>query len=131
MSSLNRPVTRSIYAVVLKKGDPSPVAPESDEEKPADKQKGKDAGSAKEGGATAPHGDWPKTKMAATNQKRNPFLSGSTLPYWPAHPGSADAGPQLRRPGGGQANTVLVLERPDHALADPAGPPHARSTDLT
>ncbi len=33
MSSLNRPVTRSIYAVVLKKGEASPVAPESDEEK--------------------------------------------------------------------------------------------------
>ena len=39
MSSLSRPVTRSVYAVVLKKGDPSPVAPESDEEKPTDKSK--------------------------------------------------------------------------------------------
>ena len=40
MSSLNRPVTRSIYAVVLKKGEPSPMAPESDEEKPAEKESG-------------------------------------------------------------------------------------------
>ncbi|HYK91120.1 MAG TPA: PDZ domain-containing protein, partial [Acidobacteriota bacterium] len=34
MSSLNRPVTRSVYLVVLKKDLPSPLAPESDEEKP-------------------------------------------------------------------------------------------------
>src|SRR5579884_335668 len=42
MSSLNHPVTRSVYAVVLKKGEPSPVAPESDEEKPEAKATGKD-----------------------------------------------------------------------------------------
>ena len=35
MSSLNRPATRSVYVVVLKKDLPSPLAPESDEEKPA------------------------------------------------------------------------------------------------
>jgi tricorn protease len=33
MSSMNRPVSRSIYAVVLAKDLPSPLAPESDEEK--------------------------------------------------------------------------------------------------
>ena len=32
MSSDEHPVTRSVYLVVLKKGEPSPVAPESDEE---------------------------------------------------------------------------------------------------
>ncbi len=32
MSSHNRPVTRSVYVVVLGKDDPSPIAPESDEE---------------------------------------------------------------------------------------------------
>ena len=42
MSSLAHPVTLSVYAVVLKKGVPSPMAPESDEEKPADKDKEKD-----------------------------------------------------------------------------------------
>ena len=35
MTSLDRPVTRSAYLVVLKKDLPSPLAPESDEEKPA------------------------------------------------------------------------------------------------
>ncbi len=33
MFSINRPVTRSVYLVVLKKDEPSPLAPESDEEK--------------------------------------------------------------------------------------------------
>ncbi len=41
MSSINRPVTRSVYAVVLKKGVASPLSPESDEEKLADKDKEK------------------------------------------------------------------------------------------
>ncbi len=35
MSSTDRPVTRSVYVVVLRKDLPSPLAPESDEEKPA------------------------------------------------------------------------------------------------
>jgi tricorn protease len=48
MSSIDRKVTRSVYIVVLRKEDPSPIAPESDDEKPADatknddKDKGKD-----------------------------------------------------------------------------------------
>ncbi len=33
MSSMDRPVTRSVYVVVLRKDSPSPLAPESDEEK--------------------------------------------------------------------------------------------------
>jgi tricorn protease len=51
LSSFQRPVSRSIYAVVLKKGDPSPVAPESDEEKAeksGESAKGKDSGKAKD-----------------------------------------------------------------------------------
>ena len=35
MSSIQRPVTRSVYLAVLAKDLPSPLAPESDEEKPA------------------------------------------------------------------------------------------------
>ncbi len=33
LSSINRPVTRSAYLIVLRKDQPSPLAPESDEEK--------------------------------------------------------------------------------------------------
>ena len=39
MSSIDRKVTRSVYVVVLRKEDPSPLAPESDDEKPADTTK--------------------------------------------------------------------------------------------
>jgi tricorn protease len=43
MSSMNRPVTRSIYVAVLRKDLPSPLAPESDEEKTSkDKDKDED-----------------------------------------------------------------------------------------
>jgi tricorn protease len=35
LSSYQHPLTRSVYAIVLKKGDPDPVAPQSDEEKVA------------------------------------------------------------------------------------------------
>jgi tricorn protease len=38
MSSFPHQTTRSVYAVVLKKDDPSPLAPESDEEKPQDQK---------------------------------------------------------------------------------------------
>src|SRR5258707_6901507 len=33
LSSINRPVSRSVYLMVLRKDQPSPLAPESDEEK--------------------------------------------------------------------------------------------------
>jgi len=39
MSSLDHPVTRSVYVAVLRKEDPSPLAPESDEEKGTDAAK--------------------------------------------------------------------------------------------
>jgi tricorn protease len=48
LSSYQHPVSRSIYAVVLKKGDPSPVEPQSDEEKPASDEKSKDGDKPKE-----------------------------------------------------------------------------------
>jgi tricorn protease len=38
MAGMNRPVTRAAYAIVLRKDLPSPLAPESDEEKPGDKK---------------------------------------------------------------------------------------------
>jgi tricorn protease len=43
MSSVNRPVTRSVYVVVLKKDLPSPLAPESDEEKGKKDEKAADS----------------------------------------------------------------------------------------
>ena len=43
MSSMQRPVTRSVYVAVLAKDVPSPLAPESDEEKPGETKKPDDA----------------------------------------------------------------------------------------
>src|SRR5271168_174593 len=53
LSSYQRPISRSVYAVVLKKGDASPVEPESDEEKigadkSGDSAKDKDSAKSKE-----------------------------------------------------------------------------------
>jgi len=56
LSSFQHPVLRNIYAAVLKKGDASPVEPQSDEEKSAEEKKdgaggdkGKEADKSKEG----------------------------------------------------------------------------------
>ncbi len=69
LSSYQHPVLRSIYAAVLKKGDPSPVPPESDEEKvetAKKEEKGKEA--AKEAGkGKAPE---EKGKEAAKPEER-------------------------------------------------------------
>ena len=43
MASMDRPVTRSVYVAVLKKDLPSPLAPESDDEKPKEEEKKADA----------------------------------------------------------------------------------------
>jgi tricorn protease len=54
MSSLERPVVRSVYVAVLSKDEPSPLAPESDEEKaPEEKKPGADAEAAKKKEAAA------------------------------------------------------------------------------
>ncbi len=42
MSSYERPISRSLYAVVLGKADPSPLVPESDEEKGPEEKKAED-----------------------------------------------------------------------------------------
>jgi tricorn protease len=52
MSSFLRPVTSSVYVVVLRKDLPSPLAPESDEEKPADSEE-KGAQKSEDKGQTA------------------------------------------------------------------------------
>ena len=43
LSSFQHPISRNIYAAVLKKGDASPVEPQSDEEKAANDEKSKEA----------------------------------------------------------------------------------------
>ncbi|HSL53514.1 MAG TPA: PDZ domain-containing protein, partial [Pyrinomonadaceae bacterium] len=52
MSSFNHPITRSVYVVVLRKDLPSPIAPESDEEKV--KEEKKDEAKPADGAAAQP-----------------------------------------------------------------------------
>jgi tricorn protease len=54
MSMLNRGVTRSAYVAVLSKDDPSPLAPESDDEKPKDADKDKKDRDKKDGDKPLP-----------------------------------------------------------------------------
>lgn len=61
MSSFPHPTSRSVYLAVLKKGDPSPLAPESDEEKVAEEKK---EGEKKEG-ESAGAGEGPKPAAGA------------------------------------------------------------------
>ncbi len=62
MSSMDRPVTRSAYVVVLRKDLPSPLAPESDEEKLKEAEKPKDEAAKPAEGkeAAAAAGEKPK-----------------------------------------------------------------------
>ncbi len=64
MSSMDRPVTRSAYVVVLRKDLPSPLSPESDEEKPKDpdKAEAKDAKKDADAKAADKAGDKDKPK---------------------------------------------------------------------
>jgi tricorn protease len=70
MSSMDRPVTRSVYVAVLRKDLPSPLAPESDEEKPKEEEKKAEApkADAKKGAAEAK--DKGQDKAAAAEPEK-------------------------------------------------------------
>ncbi len=67
MSSMNRPTSRNAYVVVLRKDLPSPLAPESDEEKGEEAKK--DADSKKNGDAATPDAAKPEDKK---DEKKKP-----------------------------------------------------------
>ena len=100
MSSFDRPVTRSVYVVVLRKDLPSPLAPESDEEKVAtEEQKSNnpdDKGEPKPGP--------PQPTPAPLRQSEDAFAAAPEAEAEPAADaqeppaGAAGAGPQ-GRPG--------------------------------
>ncbi len=64
MSSMDRPVTRSVYVAVLRKDLPSPLAAESDEEKPKEEAKPDKAGKEKTGADKAGKEPEEKAKEA-------------------------------------------------------------------
>ena len=67
LSSFQHPILRSVYAAVLKKGDPSPVEPQSDEEKAADEKK--DAAGADKGKEADKNKDAEKGKEVNKNKE--------------------------------------------------------------
>ena len=70
MSSIGHPGTRSVYLAVLSKEDPSPLAPESDEEKPEEKAEPKSSGSGdKPADKEKASGDQAKTGEGADKTK--------------------------------------------------------------
>jgi len=78
MSSLSHPVTRSVYVAVLSKDDPSPLAPESDEEKikeakKAEAEKDKQEAKAKGKAVKAQPGE-EKKEDAEEKKKEEPVV---------------------------------------------------------
>jgi tricorn protease len=94
--SFSRPVSRSIYMVVLSKDEPSPFAPESDEEKAADEKPVE----AKAGGEAKP-GDTAAETAGTTGAKRDAAAAGT--------PGGQAGSPKPAGPGApSKAVTVRI-----------------------
>jgi tricorn protease len=109
MSGMNRPVTRTVYLAVLGKDVPSPLAPESDEDKEASAgQAGDDKG--KEGGEAK---DKPQGEKAAATTIDLEDIGQRVI----ALPLPARGYVGLKA---GKAGTVFLLERP--ALPAPPAP---------
>jgi tricorn protease len=72
MSSINRPVTRSVYVAVLKRDLPSPLAPESDEEKPEETKKGASSSATQDQGRPAEKEDKNKESSKEKEKPKEP-----------------------------------------------------------
>jgi tricorn protease len=121
MAGMNRPSSRAVYAVVLRKDLPSPLAPESDEEKPEEKKEktsvrrrrprgcgeGKDGrqGEGEEGRGRRERRRREEGREAGRGEDR-------PRPRRPAHARAADPRRQLRRPHGRQGRAGLPDQGP-------------------
>jgi tricorn protease len=136
LSSYQHPVLRNVYAVVLKKGDKSPVEPESDEEKVAEKKdqkksddkkdadKGNDSDKKKDGDKKDDDKDKDKKDEPA---KTVIDLDGIeqrivSLPIKAANYTSLDTG---------KAGTLFLTEVPDVPRFEPVTPATVSKFDLT
>ncbi|MEN6560539.1 MAG: PDZ domain-containing protein [Acidobacteriota bacterium] len=126
LSSYQHPMLRSVYAAVLKKGDPSPVPPESDEEKvePAKKE---DEGPAK--GAGADKGQAAKGKEAPAEGPAKVAIDfdglGQRIVALPI-PAANYVGLSA-----GKAGTLFLAEIPDVPRFDAPGTASISKFDLT
>ena len=98
VGSFARPVTRSIYLVVLSRTEPSPFAPESDEEK------GEAAPPPAPTPAPAPEDGKPETRPAPQKTGRG---EDRLREHRPAHPQHAAAAAAIRRPAGREAGRAV------------------------
>lgn len=125
MSTFPHQSSRSVYAVVLRNDLPSPVAPESDEEKVTEEKKEDKKDEAK-----------PADKTAEKAEAAQPPAPGGRPPKKPPEPVRIDFEAIDQRiialpiPGRnyvnlvtGKANTIFVLELPPAGPGGPAGPP--------
>jgi len=129
LSSFQHPVLRNIYAVVLKKGEKSPVEPQSDEEKVEEKKdaadKGKDADKGKEGekGKESEKKDEKKDEgVKVTIDLDGIGQRIVALPIKPANYVSLDAG---------KAGTLFLSEIPDVPRLEPNTPVTVTKFDAT
>ncbi|HEV7396551.1 MAG TPA: PDZ domain-containing protein [Pyrinomonadaceae bacterium] len=121
LSSYQHPVLRSVYAVVLKKGDKSPTEPESDEEKVEEAKKADDK-----------KADADKAKAGADAEKKEETpvvidLDGISqrivaLPIKPANYLGLDAG---------KAGVLFLTEFPDVPRFEPVTPANVYKFDLS
>src|SRR5439155_821402 len=140
LSSFQHPVLRSVYAAVLKKGDPSTVEPQSDEEKAAEEKKdsaggdkGKEADKNK-AGDKAKDGDKSKEgEKGKEGEKKEEAVKVTTdldgigqrivsLPIKPANYVGLDAG---------KAGTLFLSEIADVPTFEPQTPATVSKFDLT
>jgi tricorn protease len=129
LSSFQHPVLRHVYAAVLKKGEKSPVEPQSDEEKIEEKKdsadKGKDADKGKEG-EKSKEGE-KKDEKKEESVKVTIDLDGIgqrivALPIKPANYVALDAG---------KAGTLFLSELPDVPRFEPNTPVTVTKFDAT
>jgi len=130
LSGFQRPVTRSVYAIVLKKGDPNPMEPQSDDEKIAKAEekskeggKDKDKDQGKGNDAAKKEDKKDEKKGEKKDEKKEEAITVTidfegigqrivSLPIKPANYASLDPG---------KAGTLFVTETP---LVQPLdGPP--------
>jgi tricorn protease len=132
LSSYQHPVLRSVYAAVLKKGDPSPVEPQSDEEKSAEEKKDSAGGDQSKEAAKSKEGEKGKEGEKKDEKKEEAVkvtidLDGIgqrivALPVKPANYVSLATG---------KAGTLFLSEVPDVPRFEPNTPVTVSKFDLT
>ncbi len=134
LSSYQHPVLRNVYAAVLKKGDPSPVEPQSDEEKASDEKKDgadKDKDASKDDktkddkakdGDKGKEGDKKEEAVKVTIDLDGISQRIVALPIKSANYNGLDTG---------KAGTLFLSELPDVPRFEPQTPVTVSKFDLT